>query len=122
MGVLSVCDLLPGVREVVTVTAVNPNTVLQGYRDLEHEGLVRGRAGHGTFVRSRPLGLFLVKRRQECAEKDCRWTLVPEKSCKLADHPQEPGSSCHPIADLGRPTHARGAGARPLRNTMLGIG
>jgi GntR family transcriptional regulator len=56
MGVLSVGDQLPSVREVVAVTAVNPNTVLKAYRDLEHEGLVEARAGHGTFVRSRPPG------------------------------------------------------------------
>jgi GntR family transcriptional regulator len=56
MGVLSVGDQLPSVREVVTVTAVNPNTVLKAYRDLEREGLVEARAGQGTFVRGRPPG------------------------------------------------------------------
>ena len=50
MGVLSVGDQLPSVREVVAVTAVNPNTVLKAYRDLEREGLVKGRPGMGTFV------------------------------------------------------------------------
>jgi GntR family transcriptional regulator len=56
MGVLTVGDQLPSVREAVAVTAVNPNTVLKAYRDLEREGLVEARAGHGTFVRSRPPG------------------------------------------------------------------
>jgi GntR family transcriptional regulator len=56
MGVLTVGDQLPSVREVVAATAVNPNTVLKAYRDLEREGLVEARAGHGTFVRSRPPG------------------------------------------------------------------
>ena len=56
MGVLSVGDQLPSVREVVAVTAVNPNTVLKAYRDLEREGLVEARAGQGTFVRGRPPG------------------------------------------------------------------
>jgi GntR family transcriptional regulator len=56
MGVLSVGDQLPSVREVVAATAINPNTVLKAYRDLEHEGLVEARAGHGTFVRARPPG------------------------------------------------------------------
>jgi GntR family transcriptional regulator len=56
MGVLAVGDQLPSVREVVAVTAVNPNTVLKAYRDLEREGLVEARSGHGTFVRSRPPG------------------------------------------------------------------
>jgi len=52
MGVLSVGDQLPSVREVVAATAVNPNTVLKAYRDLERDGVVEARAGHGTFVRS----------------------------------------------------------------------
>src|SRR6267154_2775999 len=56
MGVLDVGDQLPTVREVVSATAINPNTVLKAYRDLEREGLVEARAGHGTFVRSRPPG------------------------------------------------------------------
>jgi GntR family transcriptional regulator len=56
MGVIDVGDQLPTVREVVAATAINPNTVLKAYRDLEREGLVEARAGHGTFVRSRPPG------------------------------------------------------------------
>ena len=32
-------------------TAVNPNTVLKAYRELEREGLVEARRGLGTFVR-----------------------------------------------------------------------
>ncbi len=56
MGVLEVGDKLPTVREVVAVTAVNPNTVLKAYRELERDGLVEPRAGHGTFVVGRPSG------------------------------------------------------------------
>jgi GntR family transcriptional regulator len=56
MGVLGVGDQLPTVREVVAAVAVNPNTVLKAYRDLEREGLVEARAGQGTFVRRRPPG------------------------------------------------------------------
>ena len=56
MGVLTVGDQLPSVREVVAATAINPNTVLKAYRDLEREGLVEARAGHGTFARARPPG------------------------------------------------------------------
>ncbi|HEY3907619.1 MAG TPA: GntR family transcriptional regulator [Streptosporangiaceae bacterium] len=56
MGLLAVGDQLPSVREVVAATAVNPNTVLKAYRDLEREGLVEPRAGHGTFVRALPPG------------------------------------------------------------------
>ena len=56
MGVLVVGDQLPTVREVVAAVAVNPNTVLKAYRDLEREGLVEARAGQGTFVRGLPAG------------------------------------------------------------------
>jgi GntR family transcriptional regulator len=56
MGVLNVGEQLPTVREVVAAVAVNPNTVLKAYRDLEREGLVEARAGQGTFVRRRPPG------------------------------------------------------------------
>ena len=56
MGLLDAGDRLPAVREVVAATAVNPNTVLKAYRDLEREGLVEARPGHGTFVLKRPPG------------------------------------------------------------------
>ena len=56
MGLLDVGDQLPTVREVVSATAINPNTVLKAYRDLERVGLIEARAGHGTFVRRRPPG------------------------------------------------------------------
>ena len=56
MGLLDVGDRLPAVREVVAATAVNPNTVLKAYRELEREGLIEARPGHGTFVLKRPPG------------------------------------------------------------------
>ena len=51
MGVLTIGDKLPAVREVVEMTAINPNTVLKAYRQLENEGLVESRTGVGCFVR-----------------------------------------------------------------------
>jgi GntR family transcriptional regulator len=50
LGLLGVGDQLPTVKEVVAQVAINPNTVLKAYRELEHEGLVAGRPGVGTFV------------------------------------------------------------------------
>ncbi len=35
---------------MVSLLAINPNTVLKAYRELEHKGLVAGRPGQGTFV------------------------------------------------------------------------
>jgi GntR family transcriptional regulator len=43
-------DQLPKVREVAQALAINPNTVLKAYRELELEGLVEGRPGVGTFL------------------------------------------------------------------------
>ena len=50
LGLLEEGDQLPTVKEVVAQVAINPNTVLKAYRELEHEGLVAGRPGRGTFV------------------------------------------------------------------------
>jgi GntR family transcriptional regulator len=54
LGLLRAGDRLPSVREVVTQITINPNTVHRAYRDLEHEGVVEGRAGLGTFVIASP--------------------------------------------------------------------
>ncbi|RKS72266.1 GntR family transcriptional regulator [Actinomadura pelletieri DSM 43383] len=43
-------DRLPTVKDVVAQLAINPNTVLKAYRELEREGLVEPRPGVGTFV------------------------------------------------------------------------
>ena len=56
LGVFDSGDQLPTVKEVVSQVAINPNTVLKAYRELELEGLVEGRAGVGTFVLRRPSG------------------------------------------------------------------
>ena len=50
LGYLKPGDQLPKVREVVADLAINPNTVLKAYRDLESKGLTAGRPGQGTFV------------------------------------------------------------------------
>ncbi|MDF5755155.1 GntR family transcriptional regulator [Spongiactinospora sp. TRM90649] len=50
LGLLHEGDQLPTVKEVVAHLAINANTVLKAYRELEHEGLVAARPGVGTFV------------------------------------------------------------------------
>src|SRR4051812_2580361 len=50
LGLLEEGDQLPTVKEVAAGIAINPNTVLKAYRELEHEGLVAGKQGVGTFV------------------------------------------------------------------------
>ena len=77
LGMLREGDQLPTVKEVVARLAINPNTVLKAYRELEHEGLASARPGVGTFVTRtlsdaslaahgplrRELGRWLVKAR-----------------------------------------------------------
>jgi len=50
LGLLREGDQLPTVKEVVAALAINPNTVLKAYRELERDGLVAARPGVGTFV------------------------------------------------------------------------
>jgi GntR family transcriptional regulator len=50
LGLLRPGDQLPTVKQVVAKLVINPNTVLKAYRALDHEGLVEGRRGEGTFV------------------------------------------------------------------------
>jgi GntR family transcriptional regulator len=50
LGMLREGDQLPTVKEVVGSLAINPNTVLKAYRELERDGLVKPRPGVGTFV------------------------------------------------------------------------
>lgn len=56
MGMLEIGDKLPTVKEVVAEVAINPNTVMKAYWELDREGLVEGRQGVGTFVTRRPDG------------------------------------------------------------------
>jgi GntR family transcriptional regulator len=50
LGYLEPGDRLPKVRDVVASLAINPNTVLKAYRNLEMKGLAAGRPGQGTFI------------------------------------------------------------------------
>ena len=60
VGLLEPGDQLPKVRDVAQSLAINPNTVLKAYRELEIEGLAEGRPGVGTFVTRTP------RRRRRC--------------------------------------------------------
>jgi GntR family transcriptional regulator len=52
LGYLKPGDQLPKVRDAVASLAINPNTVLKAYRELETKGLTAGRPGQGTFVQA----------------------------------------------------------------------
>jgi GntR family transcriptional regulator len=50
LGYLREGDRLPTVKDVASDLAINPNTVVKAYRQLEHEGLAGGKPGQGTFI------------------------------------------------------------------------
>ena len=52
LGYLKPGDQLPKIRDVVASLAINPNTVLKAYKELEVKGLAAGRPGQGTFVQA----------------------------------------------------------------------
>ena len=52
-GALSSGDQLPTVRQVAVDLAINPNTVLRAYRELEIRGVLDTQQGTGTFVANR---------------------------------------------------------------------
>ena len=52
LGYLKPGDQLPKVRDVVAGLAINPNTVLKAYKELETKGLTAGRPGQGTFIQA----------------------------------------------------------------------
>src|ERR1051325_12254969 len=54
LGYLAQGDQIPRVKDVVGSLAINPNTVLKAYRELEHRGIAAGRPGQGTFVQAAP--------------------------------------------------------------------
>jgi GntR family transcriptional regulator len=54
LGYLRPGDRLPTVKDAAVDLAINPNTVVKAYRQLEHEGLAGGRPGRGTFITGTP--------------------------------------------------------------------
>jgi GntR family transcriptional regulator len=60
LGLLREGDQLPKVKDVAAGLAINPNTVLKAYRELEYEGLAAARPGVGTFVTGTLAGTSLA--------------------------------------------------------------
>ncbi len=61
LGYLATGDQLPRVKDVVGALAINPNTVLKAYRELETKGIATGRPGLGTFVHASPAAVPLAE-------------------------------------------------------------
>lgn len=64
-GSLNAGDQLPTVRQLAVDLAINPNTVLRAYRELELGGLLETHQGTGTFVANK-------KVEKNSAERDRR--------------------------------------------------
>jgi len=62
-GALSAGDQLPTVRQLAVDLAINPNTVMRAYRELELGGLLETHQGTGTFISDR-------KPEQQSAERE----------------------------------------------------
>jgi GntR family transcriptional regulator len=54
-GTLAAGDQLPTVRQVAVDLAINPNTVLRAYREMEIRGLLDSQQGTGTFIADRKI-------------------------------------------------------------------
>lgn len=66
-GRLAEGERLPSVRELAQELAINPNTVVKAYAELEHEGVIVRRQGAGCFVRGAQSGFSEAHRRGELA-------------------------------------------------------
>jgi GntR family transcriptional regulator len=73
LGYLVTGDQLPKVKDVVVALAINPNTVLKAYRELEHKGLVAGRPGQGTFVEATVDAVVPLRDQQALRRGLLRW-------------------------------------------------
>jgi GntR family transcriptional regulator len=54
-GALRPGDQLPTVRQLAVDLAINPNTVVRAYRELELGGLLDSNQGSGTFIRAQEI-------------------------------------------------------------------
>ena len=64
-GWLATGDQLPTVRQVAVDLAINPNTVLRAYRELEIRGVLETQQGTGTFIAEKPVPQDEVERERQ---------------------------------------------------------
>ena len=85
-GDLTTGDPLPSVRALAGSLRVNPATVVQAYRELEHDGVVEMRQGSGTFIAT-----LSPEARVETREQEARRLVrdLLERAARLAICPGE---------------------------------
>jgi GntR family transcriptional regulator len=72
-GALQAGDQLPTVRQLAVDLAINPNTVVRAYRELELGGLLETNQGTGTFIRAQEITGGKQERARQLAQivSDC---------------------------------------------------
>jgi len=72
-GQLAPGDQLPTVRQLAVDLAINPNTVVRAYRELELGGLLETHQGTGTFISTQKIKRAEVERERQLAQivADC---------------------------------------------------
>ncbi len=63
-GSLKPGDQLPTVRQLAVDLAVNPNTVLRAYREIEIRGVLETHQGTGTFIAAKKMRQSDVERQR----------------------------------------------------------
>lgn len=67
-GILQEGDQLPTVRQLAVDLAINPNTVMRAYRELELGGLLETHQGTGTFIGGKKLEKKSAERERQLAQ------------------------------------------------------
>ncbi len=67
-GSLTAGDQLPTVRQLAVDLAINPNTVMRAYRELELGGLIETQQGTGTFISNKKLEKKTAERERQLGQ------------------------------------------------------
>jgi GntR family transcriptional regulator len=67
-GTLTAGDQLPTVRQLAVDLAINPNTVLRAYRELELGGALETHQGTGTFISEKKISRNNAERERRLAQ------------------------------------------------------
>ena len=67
-GTLAAGDQLPTVRQLAVDLAINPNTVLRAYRELELGGALETHQGTGTFISTQKIGKNDAERERQLVQ------------------------------------------------------
>src|SRR4029078_11468621 len=61
-------DQLPTVRQLAVDVAINPNTVIRAYRELEIRGVLETQQGTGTFISHQRVERDVVERQRRLSQ------------------------------------------------------